>query len=423
MAQVFISYSRRDLPFVEQLVSDLKKTGLNVWYDLSGLEGGSRWRVEIQNAIRKSEYVIVVLSPDSVESEWVEREYLFSSNLKRKILPILYRPCELPLNFLDLNYIDVQGENYSRNFHKILQFLDIESEGLPSPTYTPAARSSFNRNMTSFVGLFGLGVVILLVGAASVFILCRNGNCQTPGPTSVVPEATQVPSEVPGLPGSTASATPTETQLAAETPPATTPPTPTDTPTQITCIPLPVSPSAGAVLDNGRTDHGNDIIWDIKWETCPDATQYQLYVKHENAVNPVIDITTADSSYQHVSSAYIADINRLNWTWRVRALVQGEWGDWSPSIKFDVELVNTDPAEADKINFTNQESYQGDCRNRPSGTTCAKFPDDYLWLINDSVMEWKDGGFWQGNAVSIAVGHNADYYHVLNTSLVKVVPK
>ena len=54
MAQVFISYSRRDLPFVEQLVSDLKETGIDVWYDLSGLEGGSRFGIEIQNAIKKA---------------------------------------------------------------------------------------------------------------------------------------------------------------------------------------------------------------------------------------------------------------------------------------------------------------------------------------------------------------------------------
>jgi len=40
MSQVFISYSRRDLPFVENLVQDLKRVGLDVWYDLSGLEGG-----------------------------------------------------------------------------------------------------------------------------------------------------------------------------------------------------------------------------------------------------------------------------------------------------------------------------------------------------------------------------------------------
>jgi hypothetical protein len=54
MAQVFISYSRKDLSFVEQLAADLKNAGYEVWYDVSGLRGGSRWRFEIENAIRNS---------------------------------------------------------------------------------------------------------------------------------------------------------------------------------------------------------------------------------------------------------------------------------------------------------------------------------------------------------------------------------
>ena len=83
MTQVFISYSRRDLAFVEQLAADLQAAGLDVWYYLSGLEGGVRWRIEIEKAIRASQYLLIVLSPDSVVSEWVEREYLFASNLRR----------------------------------------------------------------------------------------------------------------------------------------------------------------------------------------------------------------------------------------------------------------------------------------------------------------------------------------------------
>ena len=47
MTQVFISYSRKDLAFVERLAKDLKSAGLGVWFDLSGLDGGARWGQEI----------------------------------------------------------------------------------------------------------------------------------------------------------------------------------------------------------------------------------------------------------------------------------------------------------------------------------------------------------------------------------------
>ena len=74
MTQVFISYSRKDISFIETLVTDLKNTGLEVWYDVSHIAGGARWRSEIENALRNSQYVIVVLSPDSIVSEWVSPE-------------------------------------------------------------------------------------------------------------------------------------------------------------------------------------------------------------------------------------------------------------------------------------------------------------------------------------------------------------
>jgi formylglycine-generating enzyme required for sulfatase activity len=160
MAQVFISYSRKDLPFVEQLAADLEKAGLEVWYDLSDLEGGVRWRVEIEKAIRNSQFVIVVLSPDSVESEWVEREFLFASNLGRKIVPLLYRPCELPLNYLDLNYIDAQGEKYAQNFGELLQALSVDTAAIIFPS-SKAKKPSFKLKTEYVIAVIGASVVII----------------------------------------------------------------------------------------------------------------------------------------------------------------------------------------------------------------------------------------------------------------------
>ena len=135
MTRVFISYSRKDLAFVEQLTSDLREAGLDVWYDLSGLGGGARWRLEIEQAIRTSQYVIVVLSPDSVASEWVEREYLFSSRLRKNIVPILFRPCDdLPMYYLNVHYIDVQGSEYQQNFGVLLRALGVQLVGQKPPS-------------------------------------------------------------------------------------------------------------------------------------------------------------------------------------------------------------------------------------------------------------------------------------------------
>ena len=127
MSQVFISYSRKDLAFVECLAGDLTTAGLEVWYDLSGLDGGTRWGREIQNAIEASQVFVVVLSPNSVESEWVEKEFMYANSLKKRIIPLLYQPCKTPMWFINLHFIDVQAENYDRNFWVILKAMGVKS--------------------------------------------------------------------------------------------------------------------------------------------------------------------------------------------------------------------------------------------------------------------------------------------------------
>jgi hypothetical protein len=168
MAQVFISYSRKDLSFVEQLVRDLKNAGLDVWYDISNLRGGSQWRVEIENAIKNSQFVIVVLSPDSIASEWVEREFLFASNLKRKIIPLMCRSCELPMNYLNLHCINVQRGKYKKNFPDLLKILAVDPRSIPLP-----ATTSLNLKNKYIAMIVGLAILIFAAFLSSPLFVDR----------------------------------------------------------------------------------------------------------------------------------------------------------------------------------------------------------------------------------------------------------
>ncbi len=133
MTQVFISYSRKDLEFVDRLANDLKATGFEVWYDLSGLEPGTRWRQEIQAAIQDSQFFLVVLSPNSIVSDWVEREFLFASEQEIKIIPVLYQPCILPMWSLNLHFIDMQGKNYALHYQNLLKVMGMETRSTENP--------------------------------------------------------------------------------------------------------------------------------------------------------------------------------------------------------------------------------------------------------------------------------------------------
>jgi len=109
-------------------------------------------------------------------------------------------------------------------------------------------------------------------------------------------------------------------------------------------IPTLISPKEGAILDNGRTDKRDNIVWNFDWSDVIDATRYHLYVKGETATIPVINIEIRQSFYNIVwKGAYIIERNRFNWKWKVRALIGDRWGDWSEVRSFDVEPVNSDP--------------------------------------------------------------------------------
>ena len=112
---IFLSYSRKDKAFARKLAKDLENAGHVVWWDLTHIDGGDRWAREIEEGINQSEILAVIVSPNSINSEWVEKEFIFASKRGMKIVPLLYEHCELPIWLLNLQYVDIVGMNYAKN--------------------------------------------------------------------------------------------------------------------------------------------------------------------------------------------------------------------------------------------------------------------------------------------------------------------
>jgi uncharacterized protein YjbI with pentapeptide repeats len=70
----FISYSSADSRFADRLYADLQAKGVRCWYAPDHMSIGDRIRDTIEQSIRMHETVIVVLSEESVRSDWVEAE-------------------------------------------------------------------------------------------------------------------------------------------------------------------------------------------------------------------------------------------------------------------------------------------------------------------------------------------------------------
>jgi hypothetical protein len=86
----FISYTQADAPYVKLLAEHLRNHELPVWLDAQ-LEWGARFTVEIRDRLATTPGIIVIMSPASERSEWVEREVLEGQRWGRYFLPILLR--------------------------------------------------------------------------------------------------------------------------------------------------------------------------------------------------------------------------------------------------------------------------------------------------------------------------------------------
>jgi WD40 repeat protein len=94
MADVFVSYSRRDADFVQRLASALGERGKEAWIDVDGIRDGEVFPAALRSAIEHSDGFVFVVSPESVASTYCEQEVEHALELNKRIVPVLVRPVE-----------------------------------------------------------------------------------------------------------------------------------------------------------------------------------------------------------------------------------------------------------------------------------------------------------------------------------------
>jgi hypothetical protein len=80
----FISYSTKDQEFAQRLHADLQAKGVRCWFAPDDLKTGDRFRLRIDESIRVYDKLMVVLSANSIGSEWVEKEVETAFEKERK---------------------------------------------------------------------------------------------------------------------------------------------------------------------------------------------------------------------------------------------------------------------------------------------------------------------------------------------------
>lgn len=87
--RVFISYSRKDAPFVDRLAKALEARDIEVFVDRRDLPFLTTWQDELVASIAASDAVVYVISPAAAESAWCQWEVNQVVNLKKRLAPVV----------------------------------------------------------------------------------------------------------------------------------------------------------------------------------------------------------------------------------------------------------------------------------------------------------------------------------------------
>ena len=130
MADVFVSYSRRDVEFVTRLADELKARGKDVWVDVEGIRAAERFPEALKRAIEGSDAFVFVISPESVASAFCEQEVEHAVELNKRIVPVALRPVpdeELPDEVRYRNWIAAESATAPPT-ERVLTAIDTDLE-------------------------------------------------------------------------------------------------------------------------------------------------------------------------------------------------------------------------------------------------------------------------------------------------------
>jgi hypothetical protein len=111
--RIFISHASEDSRLARDVAAILRRQRWDAWLDESDIRGGGPWAASIQQALRSSSVVVLLVTANSVAKEWVLDEIAAARNLRVPIIPAFLEDVRLPdeLQFMlqRTEFVDVSG--------------------------------------------------------------------------------------------------------------------------------------------------------------------------------------------------------------------------------------------------------------------------------------------------------------------------
>ncbi|HSL31138.1 MAG TPA: SUMF1/EgtB/PvdO family nonheme iron enzyme [Anaerolineales bacterium] len=167
MAHVFISYSHLDTEYAHALAAHLQEKGFETWID-ERLDYGSQWPHELQKQLDTCSAFVVIMSPRSYASEWVQSELQRARRKAKPLFPLLLEGDEPWLSVESTQYFDVRGGKLpDAKFYSALERA-VSASGTPvsQPVHAPKSAVAGKRNPGLVLGIIGAAALLLILAVA-----------------------------------------------------------------------------------------------------------------------------------------------------------------------------------------------------------------------------------------------------------------
>ena len=122
---MFFSYARADAEFALKLAKSLRSVGANVWIDQLDIQAGEHWDRAVEQALTEAGSLLIILSPAATDSRNVMDEVSFALEKNKRVLPVVYKPCNIPFRLRTIQHVDFTAD-FDHGLERLLSDLAIK---------------------------------------------------------------------------------------------------------------------------------------------------------------------------------------------------------------------------------------------------------------------------------------------------------
>lgn len=165
--KVFISYTQQDKNHAELIADRLRQAGHDVWYDEWKLRVGDNLIEKINQGLKETDALLVIISENSLRSKWVMHEFsalAFGelSTKNRRIIPVLVDKSTVPEYLARYFYVDL-SERPEQGINRIVDALSESPAEGPKPR--EERKRTYEKAIHALAGALHAGRLTLVCGA------------------------------------------------------------------------------------------------------------------------------------------------------------------------------------------------------------------------------------------------------------------